>query len=123
VHWSSLLSFMSMIFSSIRILKPNMGSQDMHKQQLLRHYHHQSPSPNDTVRLVLECKKRSKKDKIGIEEEPLWTMYCKGKKNGYDVRRETTNKCHISVIFNNKIQTLMNIYLYNNYNLTPNFLI
>ncbi|KAL9323441.1 hypothetical protein ACSQ67_008298 [Phaseolus vulgaris] len=42
--------------------------------------------------MVLECEKRSEKDKIRIEEEPLWTMYRNGKKNGYNVRREPTEE-------------------------------
>ncbi|ESW09592.1 hypothetical protein PHAVU_009G139800 [Phaseolus vulgaris] len=45
-----------------------------------------------TVRLALECEKRSEKDKTRIEEEPLWSMYCNGKKNGYGVRREATDE-------------------------------
>ncbi|RDX70345.1 Protein MIZU-KUSSEI 1, partial [Mucuna pruriens] len=42
------------------------------------------------VRIALECDKRGEKDKTKVVEEPLWTMYCNGKKNGYGVRREAT---------------------------------
>ncbi|KAG4389733.1 hypothetical protein AAZX31_06G139600 [Glycine max] len=44
------------------------------------------------VRIALECEKRSEKDKTKIIEEPLWTMYCNGKKSGYGVRREATEE-------------------------------
>ncbi|CAJ1974593.1 unnamed protein product [Sphenostylis stenocarpa] len=44
------------------------------------------------VRLALECEKRSEKDKTMIAEEPLWAMYCNGKKNGYGVRRNATEE-------------------------------
>ncbi|XP_061372588.1 protein MIZU-KUSSEI 1 [Gastrolobium bilobum] len=40
------------------------------------------------VRIALECEKRPEKDKTTLIEEPLWTMYCNGKKIGYGVRRE-----------------------------------
>ncbi|KAM3281863.1 protein MIZU-KUSSEI 1 [Capsicum chacoense] len=44
------------------------------------------------VRIALECEKRDKKEKIDLLEEPLWTMYCNGKKNGYGVKREATEE-------------------------------
>ncbi|KAH0727739.1 hypothetical protein KY284_003604 [Solanum tuberosum] len=44
------------------------------------------------VRIALECEKRDKKEKINLLEEPLWTMYCNGKKNGYGVKRESTEE-------------------------------
>lgn len=44
------------------------------------------------VRIALECDKRSEKDKTTINEEPLWTMYCNGKKSGYGMRREATEE-------------------------------
>ncbi|XP_060215522.1 protein MIZU-KUSSEI 1-like [Lycium barbarum] len=44
------------------------------------------------VRIALECEKRDKKEKINLLEEPLWTMYCNGKKNGYGVKREATEE-------------------------------
>ncbi|BAT79117.1 protein MIZU-KUSSEI 1 [Vigna umbellata] len=47
---------------------------------------------NGMVRVALECEKRSEKDKTRISEEPLWTMYCNGKKHGYGVRREATEE-------------------------------
>lgn len=45
------------------------------------------------VRIALECEKRSDaKDKTRIMDEPLWTMYCNGKKTGYGVRREASEE-------------------------------
>lgn len=44
------------------------------------------------VRIALECDKRGDKDKTRVLEEPLWTMYCNGKKNGYGVKREATEE-------------------------------
>ncbi|CAN6484665.1 unnamed protein product [Victoria cruziana] len=38
------------------------------------------------VRIALECDKRP--DRTKLLDEPLWTMYCNGKKGGYGVRRE-----------------------------------
>ncbi|XP_068638401.1 protein MIZU-KUSSEI 1-like [Aristolochia californica] len=40
------------------------------------------------VRIALECEKRAEKEKTKIFEEPLWTMYCNGKKSGYSVKRD-----------------------------------
>ncbi|EEF33717.1 protein MIZU-KUSSEI 1 [Ricinus communis] len=40
------------------------------------------------VRIALECEKRPEKDKIRLLDEPLWTMFCNGKKNGYGVKRD-----------------------------------
>ncbi|MBA0743527.1 hypothetical protein Gogos_006194 [Gossypium gossypioides] len=42
------------------------------------------------VRIVLECEKQTEKEKIKLFDEPLWTMYCNGKKTGYGVKREAT---------------------------------
>ncbi|GMI68638.1 hypothetical protein like AT2G21990 [Hibiscus trionum] len=42
------------------------------------------------VRIVLECEKKAEKEKVTLFEEPLWTMYCNGKKTGYGVKREAT---------------------------------
>ncbi|AES72732.1 putative protein MIZU-KUSSEI 1-like, plant [Medicago truncatula] len=42
------------------------------------------------VRVALECEKRQDKDKTLLIEEPVWTMYCNGKKTGYGVKREAT---------------------------------
>ncbi|KAK6922927.1 Protein MIZU-KUSSEI 1-like, plant [Dillenia turbinata] len=44
------------------------------------------------VRLALESEKRPDKDKTKILDEPLWTMYCNGKKHGYGVRREANEE-------------------------------
>ncbi|XP_073128280.1 protein MIZU-KUSSEI 1 [Henckelia pumila] len=44
------------------------------------------------VRIALECEKRSEKDKTKLVEEPLWTMFCNGKKIGYGVKREATEE-------------------------------
>ncbi|KAM7529218.1 hypothetical protein LguiB_032628 [Lonicera macranthoides] len=44
------------------------------------------------VRIALECEKRGDKDKTKVLEEPLWTMYCNGKKNGYGMKREATEE-------------------------------
>lgn len=44
------------------------------------------------VRIALESEKRSEKDKTKLLEEPLWTMYCNGKKSGYGVKREATEE-------------------------------
>lgn len=44
------------------------------------------------VRIALECEKRQEKDKTLLIEEPLWTMYCNGKKTGYGVKREATEE-------------------------------
>ncbi|CAI9109247.1 OLC1v1009034C1 [Oldenlandia corymbosa var. corymbosa] len=44
------------------------------------------------VRIALECEKRSEKEKIKVLEEPLWTVFCNGKKTGYGVKREATEE-------------------------------
>ncbi|KAK9272061.1 hypothetical protein L1049_002430 [Liquidambar formosana] len=44
------------------------------------------------VRIALECEKRTEKDKTKLLDEPLWTMYCNGKKNGYGVKREASDE-------------------------------
>jgi uncharacterized protein (TIGR01570 family) len=44
------------------------------------------------VRIALECEKRQDKDKTLLIEEPLWTMFCNGKKTGYGVKREATEE-------------------------------
>ncbi|KAI4365463.1 hypothetical protein MLD38_021448 [Melastoma candidum] len=44
------------------------------------------------VRIALECEKRSDKDKTKIMEEPLWTMYCNGKKTGFGVKRDANDE-------------------------------
>lgn len=42
------------------------------------------------VRIALECEKHPS-DKTKIVEEPIWTLYCNGRKSGYGVRREPTD--------------------------------
>ncbi|KAM7502964.1 hypothetical protein LguiB_001868 [Lonicera macranthoides] len=43
------------------------------------------------VRIALECEKNpSPSEKKRLVDEPLWTMYCNGRKMGYGVRREAT---------------------------------
>ncbi|KAL3527845.1 hypothetical protein ACH5RR_012501 [Cinchona calisaya] len=44
------------------------------------------------VRIALECEKRPEKDKTKVLEEPLWTMFCNGKKTGYGVKREASEE-------------------------------
>lgn len=44
------------------------------------------------VRIALECEKRADKDKASLLDEPVWTMYCNGKKSGYAVKREATEE-------------------------------
>ncbi|RZC49239.1 hypothetical protein C5167_017674 [Papaver somniferum] len=44
------------------------------------------------VRIALECEKRTEKDKMKLLDEPLWTMYCNGKKSGYGVKRDATEE-------------------------------
>ncbi|XP_058078162.1 protein MIZU-KUSSEI 1 [Magnolia sinica] len=43
------------------------------------------------VRIALECEKRSA-DKTRLIDEPVWTMYCNGRKTGYGVKREPTDE-------------------------------
>lgn len=43
------------------------------------------------VRIAMECEKRPE-ERIRVMEEPLWTMYCNGKKSGYCVRREANGE-------------------------------
>ncbi|XP_042495111.1 protein MIZU-KUSSEI 1-like [Macadamia integrifolia] len=44
------------------------------------------------VRIALECEKRTEKDKIMLLDEPLWAMYCNGKKSGYGAKRDATDE-------------------------------
>ncbi|KAL2240950.1 protein MIZU-KUSSEI 1 [Sesamum indicum] len=44
------------------------------------------------VRIALECDKRDDKDKTELMEEPLWSMFCNGKKIGYGVKREASEE-------------------------------
>ncbi|KAL9315638.1 hypothetical protein ACSQ67_016639 [Phaseolus vulgaris] len=58
------------------------------KDQMSEVYTCLIPPPPSSVK----CEKRLEKDKIRIEEEPLWTMYYNGKKNGYDMQREVSDE-------------------------------
>ncbi|XP_051126667.1 protein MIZU-KUSSEI 1 [Andrographis paniculata] len=40
------------------------------------------------VRIAMECEKRPDKDRTELLEEPLWTMFCNGRKMGYSARRD-----------------------------------
>lgn len=40
------------------------------------------------VRIALECDKHNPNEKIKIIDEPIWTLFCNGKKSGYGVKRE-----------------------------------
>ncbi|KMT16987.1 hypothetical protein BVRB_2g041920 [Beta vulgaris subsp. vulgaris] len=42
------------------------------------------------VRIALECEKHPS-DKTKLIEEPIWTMYCNGRKTGYGIKREPTD--------------------------------
>ncbi|XP_047335762.1 protein MIZU-KUSSEI 1-like [Impatiens glandulifera] len=45
------------------------------------------------VRIALECEKRLEKGKkIKLLQEPVWTMFCNGKKTGYASRREASEE-------------------------------
>ncbi|KAJ4953505.1 hypothetical protein NE237_030337 [Protea cynaroides] len=44
------------------------------------------------VRIALECEKKPEKEKMKLLHEPLWTMYCNGKKSGYGVKRDATDE-------------------------------
>jgi uncharacterized protein (TIGR01570 family) len=42
------------------------------------------------VRIALECEKHPN-EKTKIIEEPIWSLYCNGRKSGYAVKREATD--------------------------------
>ncbi|EYU42916.1 hypothetical protein MIMGU_mgv1a014039mg [Erythranthe guttata] len=42
------------------------------------------------VRIALECEKNPS-EKIKLIDEPIWTMYCNGRKVGYAVKRDPTD--------------------------------
>ncbi|KAL1828236.1 hypothetical protein ACET3Z_006648 [Daucus carota] len=44
------------------------------------------------VRIALECEKRSDGGKTQLIDEPIWTLFCNGKKTGYGVKREATDE-------------------------------
>ncbi|GAB4824342.1 hypothetical protein Ancab_007230, partial [Ancistrocladus abbreviatus] len=43
------------------------------------------------VRIALECEKRPS-EKTKLIDEPIWTMYCNGRKSGYGIKREPTDE-------------------------------
>ena len=43
-------------------------------------------------RLALECEKHPSNEKVQIVDEPIWTLFCNGKKTGYGVKREPTDE-------------------------------
>uniref|UniRef100_A0A6N2M581 Protein MIZU-KUSSEI 1 n=1 Tax=Salix viminalis TaxID=40686 RepID=A0A6N2M581_SALVM len=43
------------------------------------------------VRIALECEKKPN-DKTKIEDEPIWTLFCNGRKCGYAAKREPTDE-------------------------------
>ncbi|CAN0862918.1 Protein MIZU-KUSSEI 1 [Linum grandiflorum] len=45
---------------------------------------------NGMVRIAMECEKRIKDKKTKIADEPIWTMFCNGRKTGFGLRREAT---------------------------------
>ncbi len=42
------------------------------------------------VRIALECEKHPN-EKTKIIEEPIWSLYCNGRKSGYALKREATD--------------------------------
>ncbi|KAK9110606.1 hypothetical protein Sjap_018666 [Stephania japonica] len=48
------------------------------------------------VRIALESEKRAERDhggqKVQLLDEPVWTMYCNGRKSGYGVKRDATEE-------------------------------
>nr|KYP41731.1 hypothetical protein KK1_036902 [Cajanus cajan] len=42
-------------------------------------------------RIALECEKHSNNEKIKVVDEPIWALFCNGKKMGYGVKREPTD--------------------------------
>lgn len=45
------------------------------------------------VRIALECEKNSNNNikKMKLIDEPIWTLFCNGRKSGYAVKREATD--------------------------------
>ncbi|GMI83301.1 hypothetical protein like AT5G06990 [Hibiscus trionum] len=43
------------------------------------------------VRIALECEKRPS-EKVKLLNEPIWTLFCNGRKSGYAVKREPTDE-------------------------------
>ncbi|CAN7069114.1 hypothetical protein BRARA_J02476 [Brassica rapa] len=44
------------------------------------------------VRIALECEKRPSERTTKIVDEPIWALYCNGKKSGYGVKRQPTEE-------------------------------
>ncbi|KAL2326328.1 hypothetical protein Fmac_025386 [Flemingia macrophylla] len=42
-------------------------------------------------RIALECEKHPNNEKIKVVDEPIWTLFCNGKKMGFGVKREATD--------------------------------
>lgn len=43
-------------------------------------------------RIALECEKPPNNEKTRIMDEPIWSLFCNGKKTGYGVKREPTDE-------------------------------
>lgn len=44
------------------------------------------------VRIALECEKKPSERTTKIVDEPIWALYCNGKKSGYGVKRQPTEE-------------------------------
>ncbi|KAK1317028.1 hypothetical protein QJS10_CPA05g00882 [Acorus calamus] len=51
-----------------------------------------SASPSGTVRIALECPKERSSSTLLLREEPVWTMYCNGRRMGCAVARACGEK-------------------------------
>ncbi|KAK1317029.1 hypothetical protein QJS10_CPA05g00883 [Acorus calamus] len=51
-----------------------------------------SASPSETVRIALECPKERSSSTLLLREEPVWTMYCNGRRMGCAVARACGEK-------------------------------
>ncbi|XP_016652507.1 PREDICTED: protein MIZU-KUSSEI 1-like [Prunus mume] len=86
---SKALRVFRSVFRSFPIITPAcrmpslpMGRMDSSKTEM----------GSGMVRIALECEKRADKDKTSLLDEPMWTMYCNGKKSGYAVKREAAEE-------------------------------
>ncbi|XP_021736634.1 protein MIZU-KUSSEI 1-like [Chenopodium quinoa] len=57
------------------------------------------------VRIALECEKKDEKERKGLLEEPIWDMFCNGKKFGYAVKRDA-NEMDLSIMEVLKVITM-----------------
>ncbi|XP_021721662.1 protein MIZU-KUSSEI 1-like [Chenopodium quinoa] len=57
------------------------------------------------VRIALECEKKDEKGRKGLLEEPIWDMFCNGKKFGYAVKRDA-NEMDLSIMELLKVTTM-----------------